>query len=296
MITVIVCSVNPALAQQSKENILNTIGVPFEWIGIDNRIDPRGITAVYNEGARRARYDTLVFVHEDVAFQTPNWGKLLLDIFQRHPRVGAVGVAGSSYKSKHLSGWYTGIKELDSCNVTHVDPDKNSEHLFFHPNSDCQLERVVVIDGVFMATRKTVWEKVGFDEQNLKGFHFYDIDFSLRASWVTELMVTLQIDLLHFTTGGDFGDKWVEQALIWHHLEHIRNRLPASCTTSSIPASTASRIARTWFSFLMKKKINYSNRFIWVFKQGFRNSFQNAFSVGAFLVYPVLRKTWRAKK
>ena len=60
----IICSARPERLQAVTRNIEATIGVEYELIAVDNSVEGRGICAVYNEGASRARYPFLCFVHE----------------------------------------------------------------------------------------------------------------------------------------------------------------------------------------------------------------------------------------
>ena len=70
MFSVIICSISPERLAQTSKNIQETIGLPCEIIGMDNRERKWPIARVYNEGARRARYPYLFFVHEDVKFHS----------------------------------------------------------------------------------------------------------------------------------------------------------------------------------------------------------------------------------
>lgn len=49
----------------------------------------------------------------------------------------------------------------------------------FNPNN-VVLDEVVCIDGIFMATRKSVWHENRFDEVTFSGFHCYDLDFHFK--------------------------------------------------------------------------------------------------------------------
>ena len=56
--------------------------------------------------------------------------------------------------------------------------------------------RVVLLDGVFLAIHRRVFEKVRFDETNPAKFHHYDLDFSLQCHkagfklGVSDIMIT----------------------------------------------------------------------------------------------------------
>jgi hypothetical protein len=164
--------------------------------------------------AANAKYPFLVFMHEDIIFEKKNWGLELLRIFE-NPEIGLIGVAGSTYKSRTLSGWYSGEPSFNYCHIKHL---TNGEiHLLKYPAQWKQSENeVIIIDGVFMVARKSIWEKVPFNSALLKGFHLYDIDFSFRVSDVAKVVVTESIPMIHDTKGGDFGKKWLKEALLFH--------------------------------------------------------------------------------
>jgi GT2 family glycosyltransferase len=63
-------------------------------------------------------------------------------------------------------------------------------------------EGVRALDGVFMAVRRHVWEAHRFDEGTFDGFHFYDVDFTWRASGAGAwLAVPLDLTLFHRSPG-----------------------------------------------------------------------------------------------
>ena len=160
MISVIICSINKIFATQVQVNIAETIGVPFEIIIIDNTINPKSITRVYNQGASTAIFDILCFVHEDVLFTTQNWGSYLVTAFLNDAELGLIGVAGSKYKSKVPSGWFTGIRQYDCCNISHLNTFETSQKVYFNPDYSKKMQSVVVLDGVFLVSTKHVWENI----------------------------------------------------------------------------------------------------------------------------------------
>ena len=262
MISVIICSVNPALALQVKRNIGATIGVLHEIIISDNRNTGKGICQVYNEGARQSRYDILCFVHEDVLFETNGWGRLIAGYFGNDPSLGVVGLAGSKYKSRAPSGWATGLATYDCSNILHIDNTGHRQKLYVNPGGNTVLEEVVTIDGVFMCARREAWHQYPFNEKVLKGFHFYDLDFSLSVGARFKLGVTYEMDLVHFTEGGDFGDKWLSIAIPWHRL--CQNKLPRSTSHVSELENLERTIAKKWLHRLKGEKISMANRLRWI--------------------------------
>jgi hypothetical protein len=263
MISVVVCSVNRNLALQIKRNIDETIGVEYELIIIDNNTANKGITQVYNDGASRAKFEIICFVHEDVLFRTHDWGKKIAGYYDQHPQLSLIGVAGSRYKSRTLSGWSTGLRQFDCSNVLHINASGGEQKLYANPFSSPDIEFTVTLDGVFICARKQSWKQISFDN-NLKGFHLYDIDFSCRHAQVSKVAVTFEIDLVHLTEGGNFGDAWVNNTIEWHSA--FKQQLPLSAE-SSLPHNTASIeriLKKKWLHRLKTENISFANRMRWI--------------------------------
>jgi hypothetical protein len=218
MLSIIICSVNSDHLSQIKKNIADTVGIPHEVIAIDNNIKPRGITAVYNEGARKAKFNNLCFVHEDVEFKSSSWGQKCTDIL-KDPSIGIVGIAGGGYKALTPSGWH--CEELPSPlksfqYLIQGYKFKDQEEFFVEHNPMKEtLSEVVAIDGVWFCTRKEVVEKYPFDEELLKHFHGYDVDFSLSVRKEYKIVVTYEILIKHLSEGS-FDKKWLDTILILH--------------------------------------------------------------------------------
>ncbi|HPH99307.1 MAG TPA: glycosyltransferase [Chitinophagaceae bacterium] len=264
MISIIICSKDRQLKQQVEKNIAETIGISYELIIIDNNIDPKGICAVYNNGAAQAKYDILCFVHEDVLFQTNNWGQIIAN----HITEGAdvIGIAGSKYKSKTLSGWFSVIKNLDCANFIHTaESGKLHKHISRPYRSLSNDEQVCCIDGVFMVSKKSVWQDIRFNEELLKGFHVYDIDFSLRCAQKYKLIVTYLIDLIHLSNG-DYGEAWVKETFIFH--EYYKNNLPQAVEGINIKsyAKKEWKIEKFWLKKLRKSKLSKEYKRLWIKK------------------------------
>jgi len=105
MLSIIICSINNDFLNRIKKSIFNSVKVPYEIIVFDNTDSKLPITKTYNLSALKARYDNLVFVHEDVEFLNYGWDKNIIRILQ-DLRVGIVGIAGSTYLPSVPSGWY----------------------------------------------------------------------------------------------------------------------------------------------------------------------------------------------
>ena len=261
MLSIIVCSINSVYLSQLKLNLDQTVGQPFELLVWDNLADERPITEVYNLLATKAQYPYWCFIHEDIRFETKQWAENLLKAFEDHPETGLIGIAGAKYKSKTASGWSTGLKELDCCNIRHQDKEGHVQHIYMNPN-DSIFEPVVNVDGVFIAIRREVWKTSRFNDIDLRGFHLYDIDFSFHVFQHWKAAVLFNIDIMHFTQGGNYGDAWVELTLRWHAL--FSKQLPQSSGVDSPKKIFEKKIGVFWLRRLSVEKISFRNKLKWI--------------------------------
>jgi len=261
MISVVICSVKKVLAQQVKANIDKTIGVPWEAIIIDNTNPSRAIAEVYNEGAGMARFPIICFAHEDITFETTGWGEKLVSHFDADPGLGMIGVAGSNYKSKSLSGWMTFIESCDRCNILHLDEAGKITKLYFDQPPAKPLKDVVTLDGVFLTIRRDILTNIHFDEEALKGFHLYDLDISYRVSRQYRVAVCFDIDIIHYTEGGDFGNNWVDYTMEWH--KKYSDHLPVAID-NQIGKDYEYRVKHFWLKRLRTENISFHRRLRWI--------------------------------
>ena len=222
MISIIICSINPELLLNVCKNIHENTDVPVQIITIDNRNSNKGICKVYNEGAVKAKYDILCFIHEDVILHSDNWGTKLVRLLEDQT-IGLVGVSGAVYKSKYPGAWTAcDINLYRSSTIQHFKHSVKPIHSIYNPQMKTY-DEVAVVDGVFLAMRKKVWEQNNFDEILLTGFHCYDIDISIRIGSSHKLVVTHEIILEHLSEG-NFSKNWVLSSLLIH--KHWEKRLP----------------------------------------------------------------------
>ncbi len=252
MFSVIVCSVDPAKAAALRENVAQTIGTAFEWLVCDNRLSPRGICAVYNDLARRARYDRLCFVHEDVRFRTEGWGRRLADELDR-PRCGVIGFAGGVMKLRQVTGWCLDGRDA---RTSYVQPDARGAMRSHRDNpADEAFSRVVCLDGCCLVVGRAVWEAAPFDERLLGGFHGYDLDFTLAAAQRFENRVCHTVEIDHLSAGC-YSPAWRE-ALEAVHAKWC-DRLPCFAgprPPARVVAALERRAEALWWRKLMRQRL-----------------------------------------
>jgi len=196
MISIIISSYQPTFFAALEKNIAETIGVPYEILQIYNP-GTMGICEAYNMGAQQAKYDNLLFIHEDILFHTHNWGEKLISHLQ-DPETGIIGVAGSDYVPVAPSGWY-----VKGHNFMHIlQNNKKGDNCCLFNSTSQTKHKVIALDGVFLAMSKQKLSNLSFNEA-IKGYHGYDLDISLRSSLKFTNYVISDILVEHFSPGTD---------------------------------------------------------------------------------------------
>jgi hypothetical protein len=200
-ISIIVCSINEKLRNNLLQNIKMTIGCDFEFLYEDNTIKKDGLTLVYNRLAEKSQGNFLCFCHEDFELKTHNWGCLLAE-FATDSKVGIIGFAGSPAATGYP--WWDGSFSYRKG----FDPERE--------DADSQsFSETLLLDGQFLFVRKDVWKNHPFDEITLKGFHFYDMDFSLSVYSDYRNYICSSIDYFHCSKG-NINKDYFEQLKIFN--------------------------------------------------------------------------------
>lgn len=202
MISIIISSYQPEYFAALEKSIAETVGVPYEIIKIDNPA-VMSICEAYKKGAAKAKFNHYLFLHEDVIFHTKNWGANLLHHLSIN-KTGVIGIAGGSYVPKSPSGWST-LRPYNHLSILQNDKSKKN---ISHYKMEGSKNKVFGVDGVFLAVSKATYLTNPFNEK-MKGFHGYDLDFSLRISKTLNNYVVGDILLEHFSHGNP-DQKWFE--------------------------------------------------------------------------------------
>lgn len=221
MISIIICSRKPDIPDNLKTNITETIGVDYELIVIDNSNNNYSIFSAYNEGVRRAKFPYLCFMHDDLLYNTKDWGEKMIHYFQ-DKEVGVVGVGGCHYLSKYpvsLLSWELAKRnKFYSFNYVQVYSENKVSKKEIFNNLQGESVDVMAVDGMWFCIKKDVFEHTSlkFDEENFKGFHFYDFDICMQV-YALKMKTKVVPDILieHFSTGS-FDKVWYDNAFIFY--------------------------------------------------------------------------------
>lgn len=250
MLSIIISSYKPKLYTALEKNIAETCGIIYEIIKVDNP-GVMGICKAYNLGAEKSKYKNLLFLHEDVKFISNNWGERLVKQLNIE-NTGAIGLAGSEKRYRLPYGFYSGRAYQNYMYLHHYGEEISNTNL------NNNFINIKVIDGVFMAMKKEIFEKFKFNEQ-LKGFHFYDIDLSIRTSEKYNNYLATYIRLEHFSKG-NFGNQWIKACLKFHKEYHYNY--------DSYNPKELRDIRNFWYDRLTDEEINIINRIRFSFNMG----------------------------
>ena len=159
--------------------------------------DAASLCEGYRRGWERSRQPIVAFCHDDFAILSD-------DPFDEVERVlgtaDIVGLAGSTRASGPAVLW-SGHPYIHGW-IAHPAPDGNGLNAAILSLRAGVIGGMQTLDGVFMAMRREVPERVGFDAATFDGFHFYDLDFCHRAALSgLRLAVTTNIVGLHESVG-----------------------------------------------------------------------------------------------
>lgn len=205
MISIIISTHKPECFEAVKASIEKTIGVAYEIIGVENHAR-YSICEAYNIGESQTKYPYLCFVHEDVLFKTIDWGKRLISILEADSSIGLVGIAGTKFKSTYPTGSWGQSSFLRKYKRGHVfvyTDDLVEQHIEYDDSKEPKLfEEVVCVDGVFMFTKKEIYQSCRYDDTVFTNFHGYDLDFSLQVLFQSyKVIVYRGIELIHLSQG-----------------------------------------------------------------------------------------------
>ena len=129
----------------------------------------KSLSQTYNEIIDESSNDIVVLIHDDLEFDTKNWGDKLLKCFNKNPEFSILGLAGTKYLPSSGRWWDVPENMFGIVNHKHEGKKWTSS---YSKNLNQSVEETVIVDGLFIAFNKTKI-KHKFDE-SVEGFHFYD--------------------------------------------------------------------------------------------------------------------------
>ena len=217
MISAIICSREPARFGAVCDNLRARFGTePHEFVHI---ADARSLAEGYNRGLRKSVGDVIILCHDDIEILAEDFTQRLLSRLQKYD---LLGVAGST----RFVGpkWVNAAPPYIFGQIAHfIAAQKLYNIVVWGAPARC-IPDIQVMDGVFLAGRRSVFESITFDEETFQRFHLYDIDFTARASRAGfRLAVCNDLMLIH-SSSGKFDEAWRADAykFMAKHSGHIQ--------------------------------------------------------------------------
>jgi hypothetical protein len=201
------------------EMLKKTSGVSnTEVIPIENNGE-YSLTEVYNKILSQSKNDIVILCHDDIYFDSKNWGQKILKHFKRNNDYGILGVAGSVSLPKSAKWWEDFSKMRGIVNHEHEGKKWESK---YSPSLGNQIDDVVLVDGLFIGLNKNNI-KNNFNP-DVKGFHFYDVDFSFR-NYIEGVNIGVIYDVrITHKSIGQTNDQWEKNRELF--AENNKNLLP----------------------------------------------------------------------
>jgi hypothetical protein len=208
MTSFIICSIDPGKFRFISLAIAQRMaGKPHEIVGIH---DARSMCEGYNRGVARAVGEHLVFCHDDIDLLSPDFAARLALGLESHDIIGVAGtdcLIGATWTfagPPHIFG-----------QVAHYLADAGCYRVEQYGVPRRVIGKIQAVDGLFFAMRRHVLEKVQFDEETFRGWHFYDLDFSFSAYLAGfRLGICCDIALMHASVG-QFNEQWLENSQLF---------------------------------------------------------------------------------
>lgn len=176
----------------------------FKKINVIEKITngEKSLSQVYNEILNESTTDIVVLCHDDIYFDTTSWYNKILNHFQKR-EFGILGIAGTTYMPQTGKWWEMRNKMYGIVNHEHKGKKWESKYSSSLGND---IKEVVVVDGLFLALRKSKLKK-SFDE-TVPGFHFYDIEFCFQNFLEgVKLGVIFNVRVTHKSIG-ETNEQW----------------------------------------------------------------------------------------
>jgi len=193
----------------------SALGLSLRRLSFDSRItariavdNKRGLAQVYNEKLAAVGGDSVVaMLHDDVWIDDHFFYQRVIEGLGRYD---IIGVAGNRRRVPQQPAWAFVNSQLtwdERVNLTgavaHGQFPFGTIKYFGETPADCE-----ILDGIFLATRKSVLTAHDLHFDPRFDFHFYDMDFCRSARQSGLRLGTWPISLTHQSIGAFGGEQW----------------------------------------------------------------------------------------
>ena len=222
-ISVVVCSIAPDKLERLRRNLGERLaGEDWELIHI---ADASSLCEGYNRGVARATGELIVMCHDDIRILSPDFAGKLRAYLAAYDLIGVAGTTHASGPSWGWSGPPHMFCWVSQSFLTAQFRDKGPVTLLIGAHGPV-VAGAQMLDGVFMAARRSLLQTLQFDEATFDRFHFYDLDFSYRAHLAgAKVAICLDIALFH-DSAGNYNEDY------WRYADRFREKFPQACSAA----------------------------------------------------------------
>jgi GT2 family glycosyltransferase len=196
----------------------SALGLSLQRLAHDKRLvaqiayaNKRGLPGIYNARIASAdQRDFLVFVHDDVWIDDAS---LADRVIEGCGAFDVIGIVGNRRRVQRQPSWASVGVPLEwddkanlSGSIAHGAAPSGTVSVYGEAPAECEL-----LDGVFLAAKKSILREgaVSFDPRF--DFHFYDLDFCRLARQKGLRLGTWPVSITHQSSGGMGTPAWVEK-------------------------------------------------------------------------------------
>lgn len=147
------------------------LGDRLEILTATNQGD-KGLAQVYNELSTVAANAYQLFVHDDLIFETQDWGLKLINHLNKGT-YDIIGMAGVRNELPASGCWWTNTRNMVGI-VNHIQYGQKYASVYSKEQGN-KIEPVIIVDGLFIAVNTEVVSQKW--DESIPGFHFYDLGF-----------------------------------------------------------------------------------------------------------------------
>ena len=222
-ISVVVCSIAPDKLARLRMNLGERLaGEDWELIHVD---DASSLCEGYNRGVGRASGELIVMCHDDIRIVSPDFAAKLRAYLAAYDLIGVAGTTQVTGPSWGWSGPPHTFCWVSQAFLTAPYRGDGPVTLLMGSRGPV-VPDAQMLDGVFLAARRSLLQTLRFDAATFDRFHFYDLDFSYRAHLAdAKLAICLDIALFH-DSAGNYNEDY------WRYAERFRAKFPQACTAA----------------------------------------------------------------
>ena len=137
---------------QLKEYLIKSCGHPKTEVIEKVTNGEKNLSEVYNEIINESSNDIIVLCHDDLYFDTKNWGQKLEKLFEKNPDYSIIGIAGTTEMPKSGMWWEDRSKMYGIVNHEHNGKKWESRY-----SDSLQNNIKEVVGFIFQITDKVLW-------------------------------------------------------------------------------------------------------------------------------------------